>query len=90
MGHSAESQPMKFGKKPRNDAGKRRDVDRRLRQSIRFAHILKLLERLQSRVNHNALSLAWELGVSRRTVRRDLDVLELAGINCVYDAVQGG
>lgn len=86
MGHSA----MNSGKKPKDDAKKGRDKDRRLRQATRFARILTLLELLQSRVSRNAESLAKELSVSRRTVQRDLDVLELAGIPCVYIAEQGG
>jgi predicted DNA-binding transcriptional regulator YafY len=81
---------MNSGKKPQNDAKKRRDKDQRLRQAARFARILTLLELLQSQVRHNAGSLAWELGVSRRTVQRDLDVLDLAGIPCCYIAEQGG
>jgi predicted DNA-binding transcriptional regulator YafY len=51
---------------------------------------LAILELLQSRVRHNSASLARELGVSRRTVQRDLEVLELAGIPCIYIAEQGG
>ena len=39
-------------------------------------------------VRHNSASLARELAVSRRTVHRDLDVLELAGIPCPYIAEQ--
>ena len=81
---------MNSGIKPQADARKRRDKDRRLRQAARFARILSLLELLQSRVRYNAGSLATELGVSRRTVQRDLDVLELAGIPCTYIAEQGG
>jgi predicted DNA-binding transcriptional regulator YafY len=81
---------MDSEKKGKGDAKKRPDADRRVRQAGRFARILKLLERLPSRVRHNAGSLATELGVTRRTVQRNLDVLELAGVNCVYDAVQGG
>ena len=81
---------MNSGKKPKVDAKKRRDKDRRLRQASRFARILTLLELLQSRVRYDAGSLARELKVSRRTVQRDLDVLELAGIPCPYVAEQGG
>jgi predicted DNA-binding transcriptional regulator YafY len=90
VGHSAESEPMESEKKPKDVAKKRHDKDRRLRQAARFARILTLLELLQSRVRHNAGSLARELKVSPRTVQRDLDVLELAGIPCLYIAEQGG
>jgi predicted DNA-binding transcriptional regulator YafY len=70
--------------------GKRSDKDRRLRQAAKFARILTLLELLQSRVRHNAGSLARELGVSSRTIQRDVEVLELAGITCQYIAEQRG
>ncbi len=89
MGHSAVSQKKISRKQSSVNAGKQRDADRRLRQSIRFARILKLLELLQCRVRHNAVSLARELEVSRRTIQRDLNVLELAGIDYSHDAVQG-
>jgi predicted DNA-binding transcriptional regulator YafY len=78
------------GKTPKNDAKKRRDSERRVRQAARFARILRLLELLQSRVRYKAGSLAAELEVSVRTVQRDLEVLELAGIPCQYMAEQGG
>ncbi len=81
---------MNSKKKPKVDAKKRRDKDRRLRQTTRFARILTLLELLQSRTRQNAASLARELGVGRRTIQRDLNVLELAGIPCTYIAEQRG
>jgi predicted DNA-binding transcriptional regulator YafY len=77
-----------MGKLPAGDAGKRRDVDRRLRQSVRFARVLKLLELLQGRDRHDTVSLATELEVGRRTVLRDIDVLRLSGIGVDYDATK--
>jgi hypothetical protein len=56
-----------MGKSPTDDARKRRCVDRRLRQSVRFARILKLLELLQGRDRHDTESLAMELEVGRLT-----------------------
>jgi predicted DNA-binding transcriptional regulator YafY len=83
-GHS-ESQR---GKK--STRGGRPDSERRERQAKRFARILKLLELLQGRVPYNAAALADELQADRRTVHRDLKVLELAGVPCDYDRERGG
>jgi predicted DNA-binding transcriptional regulator YafY len=79
-----------MGKSPLLDAGKRRDADRRLRQSVRFARVLKLLELLQSRDRHDTVSLAMELEVGRRTVLRDIEVLRLSGIGVDYDTTKRG
>src|SRR5260221_196321 len=81
-----EQSHINVRKKPQDHALRLSDKDRRQRQAARFARILPLLELLQSRVRHKAGSLARELGVSSRTVQRDLDVLELAGIPCQYIA----
>jgi predicted DNA-binding transcriptional regulator YafY len=67
----------------------RSDSERRARQADRFARILRLLELLQSRIHYNAAALADELGISRRTVDRDLQVLQLAGVACDYDREKG-
>jgi hypothetical protein len=83
VGHS---QLKKSRKKSSVDGSNRRDANRRVRQAEKFARILRLLELLQSRTRHNAESLARGLVVTRRTVQRDLDLLELAGINYSYDA----
>ena len=77
-----------MGKSPPHDAGKRRDADRRLRQSVRFARVLKLLELLQGRDRHDTVSLATELEVGRRTVLRDIEVLRLSGIGVDYDTTK--
>jgi predicted DNA-binding transcriptional regulator YafY len=67
----------------------RSDAQRRDRQAIRFARILKLLELLQSRGRYNVAGLAAELATTNRTVHRDLKVLELAGVPCDYDRTKG-
>ena len=72
MGHSPPKDDQNRRQPPRAASGKRRDSERRLRQSVRFARILKLLELLQGRDQHDTVSLATELEVSRRTVHRDL------------------
>ena len=88
MGHSPQKDGKNPGKSPASDAGKRRDADRRLRQSVRFARVLKLLELLQGRDRHDTVSLAAELEVGRRTVLRDIDVLRLSGIRVDYDTTK--
>jgi predicted DNA-binding transcriptional regulator YafY len=85
VGHSPQKVRRIPGKSPAGNGGKRRDADRRLRQSVRFARILRLLELLQGRDRHDTVSLANELEVSRRTVLRDIDVLRLSGVGLDYD-----
>jgi predicted DNA-binding transcriptional regulator YafY len=68
---------------------RRSDAQRREEQASRFARILKLLELLQGRGRWNTASLANDLRTSRRTVHRDLKVLEPAGVPCVYDRAKG-
>ena len=85
MGHSPQKDDQNRRKPHRAVSGKRRDSERRLRQSVRFARILKLLELLQGRDHHDTVSLATELEVSRRTVHRDLEVLRLSGVPLDYD-----
>jgi predicted DNA-binding transcriptional regulator YafY len=68
--------------------GKRADADRRLRQSVRFARIMRLLEHLLSRFSHDTGSLARELEVCRRTIQRDIEVLRLAGVPVDYDSAE--
>jgi predicted DNA-binding transcriptional regulator YafY len=66
-------------------AAKRTDADRRLRQNIRLARVLRVLQLLQGRGRWNAKSIAAELECSERTVYRDLSCLELAGIPWAWD-----
>lgn len=72
---------MSFSDRP---AGKP-DSERRLRQNIRFARLLKLLLTLMNRNGVALVELAAVLECSERTVRRDLQVLELAGIPWVLE-----
>ena len=90
MGRSPQSGGKNTGKSPAVVGSERRDADRRLRQAVRFARILKLLELLQGRDRHDTVSLATGLEVSRRTVLRDLDVLRLAGVGLDYDPLKKG
>ena len=59
-------------------------------QVSRIHRLLKLITLLQSRRNYDARDLADELGVSRRTVFRDLNMLELAQIPFYFDPDAGG
>ncbi|MCA9234562.1 MAG: helix-turn-helix domain-containing protein, partial [Planctomycetales bacterium] len=58
----------------------RSDRDRRVRQHDRIARVLNVLNLIQSRGRWNAQALAEELECSQRTVYRDLQVLEFAGV----------
>jgi len=64
----------------------RPDRDRRIRQADRLARILTVLRLIQSRSQWNAKSIAQELEVTERTVYRDLQALEFAGVPLYYDA----
>ena len=66
------------------DRKRRPDSERRVRQSVRVARVLRLLELLQSRGKRNASELARTLECSVRTIHRDLGVLELVGIPWEY------
>lgn len=80
MKQSRRSKPVRSQKQATSDA------DRRLRQADRLSRILRVLQLLQSRGHWNAATIAEALEVSKRTVHRDLTVLELAGIPWAYDA----
>jgi len=56
----------------------------------RIYRLLRLITMLQGRSGHTANDLARELEVSRRTIFRDLNMLEMAHIPYYYDAEQGG
>ena len=58
----------------------RPDKDRRLRQNARIARVLGVLNLIQSRGRWTAKAIGEELECSERTVYRDLDVLEFAGV----------
>ena len=61
------------------------DRDRRVRQADRLARILSVLRLIQSRGQWNAKTIARELEVTERTVYRDLQALEIAGVPWHYD-----
>ena len=65
--------------------GQRADADRRLRQNERLARVLRVLQFIQGRGRCTARDMASELGCSERTVYRDLQVLEVAGIPWYFD-----
>ena len=64
---------------------RRPDSDRRLRQASRFSRIHRVLELIQGRAGYGVKEIASVLECSERTIFRDLNVLELAGIPCFYD-----
>ena len=64
----------------------RPDRDRRLRQADRLGRILNVLRLIKGQGKWNAKSIASELEVTERTVYRDLQALEFAGVPWFYDA----
>ncbi len=64
---------------------RRQEADRRARQSQRLARTLRVFFLIQERHGWNLDALARELNCSRRTIQRDLDVLEACGIPWFYD-----
>ncbi|MBX9791941.1 MAG: transcriptional regulator [Pirellulales bacterium] len=69
-------------------AGQRADADRRLRQNERLARVLRVLQLVQGRGRWTASDLAAELACSERTIYRDLQVLEVAGIPWYFDDLE--
>lgn len=69
------------GKKPT-----RPDRDRRVRQNARIARVLGVLNLIQSRGRWSLNAIAEELECSERTIRRDLEVLEFAGVPWYKDS----
>ena len=70
---------------PEGEHPRRPDADRRLRQAGRFARTLRVLEMIQGRSGYGVKEIAAELECSERTIFRDLNVLELAGVPWFYD-----
>ena len=70
---------------PNDDQPHRPDAQKRLRQAARFARILRVLEMIQGRARYAVKDMAAELEVSERTIFRDLNVLELAGVPWFHD-----
>jgi len=56
----------------------------------RLHRVLKIITMLQTRRHYSASDLAGELEVSKRTIYRDLNMLELAGIPFYYDRAKRG
>jgi predicted DNA-binding transcriptional regulator YafY len=63
----------------------RPDADRRLRQADRLARVMRTLQLLLTRGRWNAHDIAAEQECSERTIYRDMQVLELAGIPVLFD-----
>jgi predicted DNA-binding transcriptional regulator YafY len=63
----------------------RPDADRRLRQADRLSRVMRMVQLLLSRGRWNARDIAAEQECSERTVYRDMQVLELAGIPVEFD-----
>lgn len=83
MAKNKQSKPMSRQSKKSNNRypiTTRPDRDRRVRQNARVARILSVLNLIQSRGRWTAKSIAEELESSERTVYRDLEVLEFAGV----------
>jgi predicted DNA-binding transcriptional regulator YafY len=70
---------------PDEEHTRRPDSERRLRQTVRLARVLKILEMIQGRARYGPKEIAAQLEISERTVFRDLNVLELAGVPWFHD-----
>lgn len=80
------------GKPSRTDppeiTNRRADRDRRVNQAERLRRVLGVLQLIQSRGRYNARAIAEELSCSKRTVYRDLEVLNYAGVTHYFDEVE--
>ena len=65
---------------------KRPEEDRRARQAVRLANVMRIQELLLGRGRYNVKSLAAELECSEKTIHRHLAVLEIAGVPWYYDS----
>ena len=79
------SQPKNKRAKRAFPVSNRPDADRRLRQAVRIARALRVLQLIQRPGRWDAASIAREQECSVRTVYRDLAVLELAGVPWTFD-----
>ena len=66
----------------------RPDRDRRGRQAERLARILSVLRLIQGRSRWTAEAIAQEVGCGVRTVYRDLQALEVAGVPWYFDKIE--
>jgi hypothetical protein len=62
----------------KRDIPSRPEEDRRARQAGRLANVIRTQERLMERGKWNVRSLAAELECSEKTIRRYLEVMEIA------------
>jgi predicted DNA-binding transcriptional regulator YafY len=58
--------------------------------SVQVARLLRLLTLLRARTARNAKAIAAEMEITERTVYRDLNTLELAGVPYRFDKEDGG
>ena len=65
---------------------KRSEEDRRARQAVRLANVMRIQELLLGRGRWNVKTLAAELECSEKTIHRHLAVLEIAGVPWYYDS----
>ena len=65
---------------------KRSEEDRRARQAVRLANVMRIQELLLGRGRWNVKSLAAEMECSEKTIYRYMGVLELAGVPWYYDS----
>lgn len=79
-------QQTNTGRERKGTKPTRPDRDRRVRQNARIARVLGVLNLIQSRGRWNLKTIAEELEYSERTIRRDLEVLEFAGVPWFKDA----
>ena len=70
---------------PSQAKSSRPEADRRLRQADRLARVMRTLQLLLSRGRWNTRDIAAEQECSERTIYRDMQVLELAGIPVEFD-----
>lgn len=70
---------------PSEATSPRPETDRRLRQADRLSRVMRTLQLLLSRGRWNARDIAAEQECSERTIYRDMQVLELAGIPIEFD-----
>jgi predicted DNA-binding transcriptional regulator YafY len=77
---STKQETSRTQSKAKSPIGKRPDRDRRVRQSEKIARVLQVLQLIQSRALWDTKSIAAELGCAERTVYRDLNVLNFAGV----------
>ncbi len=89
MAKRGAGKPEKVKSEQEQPAKLRPDRDRRARQANRLARILSILRLIQSRSRWTAEAIAEEVGCGVRTVYRDLQALEMAGVPWYFDKIEG-